>query len=66
MTIRYNISPLLLTIKGAGKLYFIYYLYVVIILFSTGLYKSAFATYSFGELGYRLSMFFVFSVCSVF
>ena len=33
-----------------------YYLHAVIILFSTGLYNSAFSTYSFGKLGYRLSL----------
>ena len=32
--------------KGATKLYFMYYSGVVIILLSTGLYKSAFSTYS--------------------
>ena len=31
---------------------------VFIILFSTGLYKSAFTTYSFGKLDYHLSVFF--------
>ena len=35
--------------KGAAKLYFMNYFRVVIILFSTGLYKSAFSTYSFGK-----------------
>ena len=33
---------------GATKLYFMYYSRVVIILFSTGLEKSAFSAYSFG------------------
>ena len=32
--------------KGATILYFMYYLCVVIILFDTDLYKSAFSTYS--------------------
>ena len=50
-------------IKGAPNLYFMYYSYVVVILFSTGLRKSVFSTYSFGKLVFRLS---VFSVCSVF
>ena len=36
-------------VKGATKLYFTHYSYVVIILFSTGLYKSAFSTDSFGN-----------------
>ena len=31
------------------KLYFMYYLRVVSILFSTGFYKSAFSTFSFGK-----------------
>ena len=34
--------------KGATTLYFMYYFRVVIILFSTGLYKSAFFIYGFG------------------
>ena len=37
-------------LKGATKLYFTHYLCAVIILFSTGLYKPAFSTYSFGKL----------------
>ena len=36
-------------VKGATKLYFMHYSCVVIILFSTGLCKSAFSTYSFGK-----------------
>ena len=43
--------------KGATKLYFIHYLHVVIILFSTGLCKSALSTYSFGKT--RFSSFCV-------
>ena len=39
-------------IKGATKLYFMYYFRVVIILFSTGLYKSAFSTYDFGKTSF--------------
>ena len=31
--------------KGATRFYFLYYSRVVIILLSTGLYKSAFSTY---------------------
>ena len=45
-------------IKGAAKLYLIYYLHAVIILFSTGLYKSAFSNYSFGKLGDGVYVFF--------
>ena len=52
-------------LKGAAKLYFIYFSRPVIILFSTGLYKSAFSTHSFGKLGYRVSVFFVLSVWSI-
>ena len=51
--------------KGAMKLYFTDYLCVVIILFNTGLYKSAFFTESFGKLVLCLSALFVFSACSV-
>ena len=47
-------------------LYFIYFLRPVITLFSTGLYKSAFSTHSFGKLVYRISVIFVVSVCSLF
>ena len=39
------------------NLYFMHYLYVVIVFFSTSLYKSAFSTYSFGKIGYFLSVF---------
>ena len=62
--------------KGAMKLYFMYYSRVVIILFSTGLYKSAFSTYSFGKtrfssfcvLVFRVSASFAFNFqfCSMF
>ena len=52
------------TLKGATKLYFMHTLYDVIILFNTDLYKSAFPTYSFENLLFRLSVFFIF-VCSV-
>ena len=40
-----------LIFKGAKK-YFMHYLAVVIILFSTSLHKSAFSTYSFEETGF--------------
>ena len=41
-----KISERLLSVKGAMKLYFMYYSRVVVVLFSTGLYNS---TYSFGK-----------------
>ena len=44
-------------LKGATKLYFMHYVRVVIILFSTGLCKSALSTYSFGKT--RFSSFCV-------
>ena len=49
-------------VKGATKLYFMYYLRVVIILFRTGLYKSAFSTYDFGETSFSSFCFLVFRV----
>ena len=63
--------------KGATKLHFTDYSRVVIILFSTGLYKSAFSTYSFGKitflsfcvLVFHVSISLVFSLycfCSMF
>ena len=48
--------------KGAMKLYFMYYSRVVIILFSTGLYKSAFSTYSFGKTRFSSFCVLVFRV----
>ena len=60
-----NTFPKIKFIKEAAKMYFVYYSCVVIILFSRSLYKSAFSGYSFGKLGYRLSVFFAFSACSV-
>ena len=53
-----------MTVKGATKSYPMYYSRVVIILFSAGLYKSAFSTYSFDKtsfssfcvLAFRLSV----------
>ena len=63
-------------IKGATKLYFMYYSCVVIILFSTGLYKSAFSTCSFGKTRFSsfcvlvfrvsVSLAFNFQFCSMF
>ena len=35
-----------------SKFYFMYYIRVVIILLSTGLYKSAFLTYDFGKTSF--------------
>ena len=52
--------------KGDKKLYFTHYLYVLIIFFNTGLDKSAFSNLFFGNLVFRLSVFSVLSVCSVF
>ena len=44
--------------KGATKLFFMHYLCVVIILFFTDLYKSAFCTYF-----YKKSVFFLYVLC---
>ena len=44
-------------IIGAVNLYFMNYLCMVIILFSTDLCKYAFSKYSFGKLSYNLSVF---------
>ena len=44
--------------KAAMKLYFMHYLCVVIILFNTGLYKSAFSPDTFGKLFFCLSVLF--------
>ena len=49
--------------EHGNLLCFIYFSRAVIILFSTGLSKSAFSTHSFGKLGYRVSAFFMLSVC---
>ena len=46
--------------KGATKLYFMHDLHVVIFLFSTDLFKSAFYTYLFGKLGFCFSLFWLF------
>ena len=51
--------------KGATKFHFTHYLRVVIILFRTGLYKSALSTSSFGKTRFLSFCFFVFCV-SVF
>ena len=65
----------MLLFKRATKLYFMYYSRVVIILFSTGLYKFAFCTYSFGKTRFlyfcvlvfraSVSLDFNFYFCSV-
>ena len=49
-------------LKGATKLYFMYYSPVVIILFSTGLYKSVFSTYSFGKTSFSNFCVLIFRV----
>ena len=49
-------------LKGATKLYFMYYFRVVIVLFSTDLYKSAFSTYSFGETSFSSFRVLIFCV----
>ena len=46
-----------LKVKGATKLYFMYCSCVVIVLFSPGLYKFAFSTYSLVNLVFRLFVF---------
>ena len=46
--------------KGATKLYFVHYSRVVIILFSTGLYKSVLSTCYFIKLGFCFSVFWFF------
>ena len=52
--------------KGAMKLYFTHYLCAVIILLNTILDRSAFSTYSFEKLVFRLSVISVFSAHSLF
>ena len=53
-------------IKGATELYFMYYFRVVIILFSTGSYKSAFSTYNFGKTSFSSFCVLVFRVFVTF
>ena len=48
--------------KRATKLYFMYYFRVVIILFSTGLCKSAFSIYDFGKSSFSFFCVLVFRV----
>ena len=54
--------------EGGTKLCFMHHLRVVITLFSTGLYKSAFYTYSFGRIRFSSFCVLVFrvSVCLAF
>ena len=57
----FSVRDTLLLLKGATKkLYFMYCSCVVIILFSLGLYKAAFSTYSLVKLVFHLFVFFVF------
>ena len=51
--------------KGARKLSFTHYSFVVFILFNTGLWKSAFSTNSFRKIVFYRSALFVFSACYV-
>ena len=57
-----TVSRLTVVAKGATKLYFMYYLRVVIILFSTGLYKLAFPTCSFGKTRFSSLCVLVFRI----
>ena len=54
-----------LYLKRAPKSYFTHYSSMVNILFNMGLYQSAFSTYSFRKILFRLSTFYVFSACSL-
>ena len=49
---------LIMTLKGAMKLYFMHYMLVVIILFNTGLFKSAISTYSFAKILFLCFLWF--------
>ena len=51
-------------LKGASKLYFMRYWWVVISLHNTGLFKCAFSTYYIGKLVFRFSLLSLLSVCS--
>ena len=57
MLIHFSCSNHKIFFKGATKMYFMYYSRVVSTLFSAGLHKSAFSTYSFDKT--RFSSFFV-------
>ena len=52
--------------KLCFKSCFAHYSCVIIIFFNMGLCGSVFSTYSFGTLGFRLSLLSTFSFCSVF
>ena len=52
-----------MSVKGATKLHFTHYSCVVIILFHTSLYKSAFSTDSFGKLVFCI--FALFALCGI-
>ena len=52
--------------KGATKLHFMFYFRVVIILFSTGLYKSAFSAYDFGKTNFSSFCVLAFSCFCIF
>ena len=57
----YKFFPLqIIFFKGATKLYFMYYSRVVIILFRTSFYKSAFSIYFLVKLGFCVSCFYIF------
>ena len=55
--VQHSILNLLHPLKGATKLYFMYYSGVVIVLISMGLYKSAFLPTCLVKLGFCLSVF---------
>ena len=57
-----DFNKVTMKLTGATKLYFIFYSRVVIILPSTGLYKSAFSTYSFGKTRFSSFCVLVFRV----
>ena len=61
-----KIAYVFLIFKGAAKLYFMHYLSVVIILFITDLYKSAFST-SFLQIFYSIFVIIIYieTKCSV-
>ena len=61
---KYSIKKGFVILKGASKLYFIHYWWVVISLLNTCLFKCAFSTYYIGKLVFRFSLLSLFSVCS--
>ena len=52
--------------RSSEIVFYTYFLYGYYFFFDTGLCQSAFCTYSFGKLVFRLSVFSAFSVCYVF